>query len=180
MTQQTTQYYKAVSAARDCVDTALMNATVDMPRSDKKVQVRDLAGFLRQGLFKYAQHATNKETLTELALLNEVTAEIEAAKRFFSQVEKDIAARIATLNPAPVSSPSIVQPLSEREKLIGDLTYTINDYYGCALSKAQVEHWVGSDASNDTIMSYISDFAWQASESVTPDDILSLWEDCCA
>ena len=180
MTQQTTQYYKTMCIARDSVDAALMNATVNVPRTDKQVQFRELGGFLRQGFFKYSQHATDKESLTELELLNEVTAEIQAAKRFFTQVEKDIAARVATLNPAQVSSPNNVQPLSKRDALIKELTETINEHNGSNLNTAQVEHWVGSDTSIDTIRSYISDFAWQADESVTPDDILSLWEECCA
>lgn len=179
MTQQTIQYFKAVSAARDSVDAALMNATVDVPRSGNKVQVRDLAGFLRQGLFKYAQLAIDKESLTELDMLNEVMTEIEAAKTFFAHVEKDVAARIATLNPAPASTPSTDKPLSQRRILIKELTETINAHNGCNLNTAQVEHWVGSDTSIDTIRSYISDFTWQADQSVTPDDIMSLWEECC-
>lgn len=70
--------------------------------------------------------------------------------------------------------------MSKRTALINQLKDTINEHNGSSLSLAQVEHWVGSDASESEIDEHISDFRYEPDNAVTPEDILSLWEDCHA
>lgn len=70
--------------------------------------------------------------------------------------------------------------MSKRTALINQLKDTINEHSGSSLSLEQVEHWVGSDASESEIDEHISDFRYEPDNAVTPEDILSLWEDCHA
>lgn len=65
-----------------------------------------------------------------------------------------------------------------REQLIQNLTNSMNSHYNSSLTFEQVDHWVGSDTKNETIEEYIDEVIDSPETSVTPDDVLSLWEDC--
>ena len=68
--------------------------------------------------------------------------------------------------------------MSNRANLIQQLTDGMNKRYNSELTTEQVEHWVGSDANNDTIYEYIEEVVSGDDSAVTPDDIISLWNDC--
>ena len=67
--------------------------------------------------------------------------------------------------------------MSKRTALINQLKDTINKHHGSSLSIEQVEHWVGSDASIETIDEYTSEVDAGDDTAVTPSDVTSLWEE---
>lgn len=64
-----------------------------------------------------------------------------------------------------------------RAKLIQTLTNTMNTNYNSTLTLEQVEHWVGSDTDNETINEYVVELDDSPETAVTPDDVLSLWDE---
>lgn len=64
-----------------------------------------------------------------------------------------------------------------RTQLIQNLTNTMNVHYNSNLTFKQVEHWVGCDADKETIKQYIVEFDDSPKTAVTPDDVLSLWDE---
>jgi hypothetical protein len=65
--------------------------------------------------------------------------------------------------------------MKNRATLIQQLVESMNTRYTSTLTFEQVEHWVGSDANNDTINDYIDEVRAGDDTAVTPDDVTSLW-----
>ncbi|MGP5159860.1 hypothetical protein [Pseudoalteromonas prydzensis] len=63
-----------------------------------------------------------------------------------------------------------------RAQLIQMLTNSMNVYYNSALTLEQVECWVGSDADNKTIEEFVVELDDSPETAVTPDDVISLWD----
>tara|TARA_Y100001936_G_C15425435_1_gene336693 strand:- start:137 stop:358 length:222 start_codon:yes stop_codon:yes gene_type:complete len=68
-------------------------------------------------------------------------------------------------------------PISLRDKAIAALQFAMNKRYNTELTFPMVEHWVGSDASIETIDEYTSEVDAGDDTAVTPSDVTSLWEE---
>ncbi len=67
--------------------------------------------------------------------------------------------------------------ISERDKVIQNMTQALNTQHDSSLSFAMVEHWVGSDTAISTISDWYAEIKAGEESAVKPDDIESLWKD---
>ena len=64
-----------------------------------------------------------------------------------------------------------------RPYLIGRLTNHINQRENAQLTHEQVTHYIGSDMTDHTLLTWVEESESPSTESVTVADVMSLWED---